>query len=462
MKTFSFIWGEFINLFWDLLSFIQGVLINLKWTLVPKGFSIRGSGDDLSNYFYLLKHQDEWLPRNAVGKAFDGKGYEAYGGEKGKRYLLAFKVIAMGDLNAVDIAQQVHVEILKGCACVSPSECIEFREPLPASHTMEGLYIDDHIVTQILPAKKLRPKSKQFRDEELIANSRSQYARQGIPTSKNKSFDKCDKFVAWGTEVDNKTGRVGAPLQKLRHLSLLISRVLGLTVVSKKLLQGITGLLVHPFTHRRSMMCLLQETFIWVEKLNDGDNKRLPVEVKEELMACALLLPLCHSNIRWTVSCRVGASDASLTHGGRAASLVSPTVANTLYRFAEHKGEHVRLDWEHGAVCPPSEMRQAPSELEQLIRDLPWNQTETCSFAHKQHINVLEARMIHHELKDVVTSSTTSPLRCVLLVDSRAAAGAWSKGRSSAKSLNRILRRALGWSLAGRKTLHMVWVKSRM
>ena len=116
-------------------------------------------------------------------------------------------------------------------------------------------------------------------------------------------------------------------------------------------------------------------------------------------MACTL--PLCHSNIRWTVSCRVGASDASLAHGGRAASLVSPTVANTLYRLAEHKGEHVRLDWEHSAVCPPSEMRQAPSELEQLIQDLPWNQTETCSFAHKQHINVLEAGMIH-----VVTSNT--------------------------------------------------------
>ena len=34
--------------------------------IVPKGFSIRGSGDDLSNYFYLLQHNQQWLPRNAV------------------------------------------------------------------------------------------------------------------------------------------------------------------------------------------------------------------------------------------------------------------------------------------------------------------------------------------------------------------------------------------------------------
>ena len=103
-------------------------------------------------------------------EAFDGEGYEACGGEKGKTYLLSFKVIAMGDLNAVDIVQQVHVEILKDYACMNPSECVEFREPQPASHTMERLYIDDHIVAQILPAKKFRPKSNKVRDVELITS----------------------------------------------------------------------------------------------------------------------------------------------------------------------------------------------------------------------------------------------------------------------------------------------------
>ena len=157
----------------------------LTQLIVPKGFSVRGSGDDLSNYFYLLKHQKDWLPRNTIEKPFDGKGYEAYGGEKGKKYLLSFRVIAMGDLNAVDIAQQVHLEVLKDCACMNEGECIEFKEPLPASHTMEGLYIDDHIVTQVLPSRKNRKKSDKFRDEELINLSRKQYAKHGIPTSKN-------------------------------------------------------------------------------------------------------------------------------------------------------------------------------------------------------------------------------------------------------------------------------------
>ena len=61
----------------------------------------------------------------------------------------------MGDLNAVDLAQQVHLEVLKDCSCINEGECIKFEEPVPASHTMEGLCIDDHIITQVLPAKKV-------------------------------------------------------------------------------------------------------------------------------------------------------------------------------------------------------------------------------------------------------------------------------------------------------------------
>ena len=129
------------------------------------------------------------------------------------------------------------------------------------------------------------------------------------------------------------------------------------------------------------------------------------------------------------------------------------------YRFAEHKGEHVRLDWTHGGLIPESSMSRAPSELEAILGDHPWVSTESCTFAHKQHINILETRMIYRELVDIV-HSCHRPQRCVLVVDSRAAAGAWAKGRSSSRQLNRLLRRSLGWTIAGRKSIHVIWVRS--
>ena len=435
----------------------------LTQIIVPKGHSIRGSGDDLSNYFYLLKHKEEWLPRNTIGQPVSGSLFTRYGCDPKKSYMLSFRVIPMGDTNAVDIAQQTHLEILRDCGTMTAEEVISYRSPLPASDCLEGLYIDDHITVQLVPNRKHRKSQppKKFRDEEIIEASRAQYKELDIPVSEKKQFTKVYSFQAWGTHVDSRSGRVGTPKEKLKQLERLLVAVCQLPRVSQKLLQRTLGLVVHPCMHQRILMSLLQEAYPWVEKLSEKGPSRLPASVREELLTLALTLPLCHANIRWQVSCRVGASDASLAGGGRAATLTTPPIAQTLYRFSIHKGEHVRLDWKKGALCPPSHMSQAPSELEELMMEHTWNTTHKCKFSHRQHINLLEMKMVKAELCDLVHQCPV-PSRHVLLVDSRVCAGAWGKGRSSSRQLNRILRQMVGWTLVGRKSLHLIWVGTTM
>ncbi len=53
--------------------------------------SVRGSADDPQNYFYTLKHLDEWLPRNVVGQAVCGSGFTQYGYE-GEKCIWSFYV----------------------------------------------------------------------------------------------------------------------------------------------------------------------------------------------------------------------------------------------------------------------------------------------------------------------------------------------------------------------------------
>ena len=426
--------------------------------------SIRGSGDDLSNYFfYLLRHQEAWLHRNCVGKPVSGADFKKYGCDPSQKYLLCFTVIPMCDANAVDIAQQTHLEILKEVGTMRDDEAICYRSPLPPKEFFEGLYIDDHIALQITPKKKFRKGKKQklYRDEVVMQDSRGHYKKLGIPTSEKKAFTKEPRFLAWGTEVDSESGRVGTPLYKLKQLRGLLEDVCSLPKVTKKLVQRCLGLVVHPCMHKRIIMCLLQEVYIWVENMHPTQPCKIPNKVREELLCLALTLPLCHANIRRPVSCRVSATDASLDGGGRACTITTPEVSQTLYRYAVHKGEAVRLDWEHGALAPPSEMSPAPPQLEALMNAHVWNTTHKCRFGHRQHINILELKMVKAELVERVQESC-DPGRHVVLVDSRVVAGAYGRGRSSSKQINRVLRQMLGWSLVGMKDIVLIWVQSCM
>ena len=61
-----------------------------------------------------------------------------------------------------------------------------------------------------------------------------------------------------------------------------------------------------------------------------------------------------------------------------------------------------------------------------------------------------------HRMAVPVCASLKAQL--VVLCDSRVIVGAWSKGRSSSRQLNGLLRSCLAWSIAGRKLLCLLWV----
>ncbi|CAE7407977.1 unnamed protein product, partial [Symbiodinium sp. CCMP2592] len=394
--------------------------------------------DDLKKYFYLLKHIPEW------------------------RYVLAFKVVCMGDLNGVDICQQTHVELLRDCGAMRPEHVLEYQSPLPLEPTLEGLYIDDHVVVQITPKKKHRrkdPDPKWNLDETLIGLSRRQYQRLGVPVSLEKRFTKQSKFTAWGTEVCSASGRVGAPQHKLRQLCQLVCRLLRLGRASKKCLQQVVGLFVHPFTHRRLCMSIFSEIYSLIESWPSKGEHKIPKVLAEELLGACLVLPLAATNVRWPVSRRLSSTDASLTGAGRCATRTTSSLSRVLHRAAEHKGERVRLDWATVGIAPLTDMKLPSRHIERLAGLHRWSVTESKPFRKRQHINILELEVIHREYSDLV-SQVKGGLRCVNLTDSRVVLGAVAKGRSSSRNLNRVLRRCLALSLAGQKILYNVWVST--
>lgn len=198
----------------------------LDWCQLPSGpllcqlilerhQSVRASGDDLSNYFYLIKHLESWHTRNCFGKPIKGGRLEGMGLDANTLYLPAFKVVCMGDTNGVDIAQATHEAVLKEAGCLAEADTLIHGRVFPCSDTLEGLYIDDHLAMQVLPKKACRDRIA-FEDERIMKDSRDRYRALNLPRSEKKAFDKAYEFKAWGTSINSQTGRAGAPKENIR------------------------------------------------------------------------------------------------------------------------------------------------------------------------------------------------------------------------------------------------------
>ena len=63
--------------------------------ILDKDSSARGSGDDLSNFFYMLKHNEDWIVRNIVGDAapISGQLLADFGADPEQEYFVALRII---------------------------------------------------------------------------------------------------------------------------------------------------------------------------------------------------------------------------------------------------------------------------------------------------------------------------------------------------------------------------------
>ena len=442
----------------------------LEWCQLPSGpllcqlilekhQSVRASGDDLSNYFYLIRHLETWQSRNCFGTQIRGSRLRDLGLSPSEWYLPAFKVVCMGDTNGVDIAQATHEAILQEAGCLKKSQTLIHGQTFPASDTLEGLYIDDHLAFQIVDTKPNRDRGV-LGDETIMRDSREKYKELNLPRSEKKAFDKSYCFKAWGTSVDSCSGRIGSPTEKLRQIESLTTALLTTGHASKKALQKLIGLYIHPFMHRRECMSVFHHIYVYLENMKEGVVQKLPHHIRDELVAACLLLPVACGNVRWPVSVQISATDASLTGGGRASTVTSRKIAKTLYRFGEKKGEFCKLDWASQCLPPPTSMVRAPDVLVDALMCHAWTPTEELVFRRASHINLLEMEMLKREIQSRVNSGR-GQCRMVNLCDSRVVVGAYAKGRSSSKQLNHLLKKCCAWSIAGDLSVTNIWVDTK-
>jgi len=436
--------------------------------VIEEGETVRGSLDDLSNFFHCLSQAPGATPLNPVGRRWVGAQLNSWGFglhlPRSKAFRACLKVQGMGDHNGPDIAQMTHEAILRRHGCLDVHEQLRFDTSVPIGRTWTGVYIDDKLIVSRLPISQVRQRKATMRDVQLVKAGEAAYeCTEGLSRAVEKEVRFKETFTGWGTEVRGRKGSAGAPRAKRSAICFVLAQLLRYGSADRKMLEKAITQAVHPIMHRREFFCILERTHTFISSLPYGVIVSLPGYVRDEIAGLILALPFCEAQLRWGLGTCVSAVDATPTREGACESKCPKALLQGFYRMAEHKGAYTRIDWnpEHLDSMPPV-IPKPCKEVEELVSCLPWHVTVNRDFKQQHHINVQEMRCLGNEVRRLASSSNGSGIRRVCFSDSMVASGAWAKGRSSSRALNFQLRQSLGWAVLGRVKLVPSWIGTKV
>ena len=373
---------------------------------IPEGKSLRISADDLRNMYHCIPGSSERARSTPVGYAYPAYLFRDWNCWRAELELtdwvfMAWPGLGMGDHNAVDWAQEIHINILKGAGLLSSSHVMRYKHPLPVNDEdyYEGVMIDDRVGLQLYDD----PEGGEIRDPgsfdvEAFRRSDRAYVDCGLERHAGKAKRGVEVATFWGIEVEGKVGLAGPPRHKLGALMVLLLRFALMGLGSHELLDMITGQLAYICSFRRPLMAVLN--FVYRQASCDGVRStpfRISTWARNELAVMAFLLPLSIANLRATYSDTLLASDASLTAAGGVAYKMGTKLTEELWRRVplKLKGQrlldHLSADLKASGFDVDGESEESDGEVDSdneefnalttaspsLEADLFWEETES-------------------------------------------------------------------------------------
>ena len=250
-----------------------GVLPNaacLARVLLKPDEYLRGSGNDLKNFYYNLRLPDNWIRFNSIGRRVPQDLAERYGMDRQTACRLCLRVLGVGDKNGVAIAQATHEAILKSHDLLDPQEVLLFGKPSPKTSAWQGVYIDDLLITHKVKAESSVPLDGSFvpplpvqaddPDVKLVHVAEEAYEKaslEGALRIKPSAMRLTSEHgVPRSMVFKIIQGHAGAPMDMRRQVWLLIATIVKSGWSTKAILQKIVGYTAFIFSFRRELYCL--------------------------------------------------------------------------------------------------------------------------------------------------------------------------------------------------------------
>ncbi|CAE7669804.1 osm1 [Symbiodinium sp. CCMP2592] len=452
----------------------------LRWATLPSGACftrlllepnqyLRGSGDDLRNYYYSLRLPEGWVRYNSVGRRVHPDVVRDHGGDPAVDYRLCFRVLGMGDKNGCCIAQATHEAVLRRHGVLDASTQLVYGQHVPGGDLWEGVYLDDLLVTQkcTMPYEipvdgTFIPPEAQVTDADMQQMQKAElaYLEAGLERAVHKAFRAQTLFKAWGAQVDGIRGTVGAPLDVRQQLWVLLGKLVSGGFASKEVLRKIVGYLAFAFQYRRELYSLMHHLYKYIDRMPQKRWIPIPKHIQDELRSCALHLPFAKCSMRRRLQRQVCATDATPTTGGAVMADVPVELASELWRRTELRGQAVRLDRERDLQLDAT-VPEEPSKFGSVVAEcVHWRIISGYTFRQTSHINLQEARALRRELIKLAADPSWRNSLVVCLNDSNVVVGAFTKGRSSSYRLNGILRGLVPHLVLANLGVGLIWIET--
>jgi len=309
------------------------------------------SSEDVRCFFYTMAVPSHWwkymgfnkeVPQSCLPDQLQGR--EVY---------LAAKVLPMGFLNSVSLAQHVHRNLAlwsgeqdsESQGHNPPENEVRKDRSLTTGNPSWRIYLDNYDLLEKVQALGINQEGTL---SPSVLALRNEYERWEVPRNIKKSVSRGLKAEVQGAQVDGEEG-VAYPRESkmLKYLGAALALVQQ-SCVSQKQLQVVCGGLVYFSMFRRPLLGCLNSIWGFIESFNQGPagKRPFPNQCKLELLRLLALIPLARLDFRTPFHDQVTCSDASSSGGGICASQALTQWGNTVLQ-GKLRGELPELRQEH-------------------------------------------------------------------------------------------------------------------
>ena len=297
-------------------------IAGLSGFLLDAGEVVLLSSEDIRCFFYLFQVPSQWRRFLGFNKLVPDTMVSAH--LHGRDCVLVARVLPMGFLNSVSIAQHVHRNVVKWAAMAGIGGEHEMRKdkPLSSGSRLYRVYLDNFDLLE-RSERALADKIKGG-VAEAVEQVRGMYESLGLPRHPKKSVQRAVRGEVQGALLDGEAGYAIPKPEKVQVYCKLADELIRRGQCTLRELQVVCGGFIYICMFRRALLCCLNEVFVHMQRF-EGEapvvRLALPWAVKVELSRFITLVPFGQMDFRAPIDGVVTCSDASTSGGGACSSL---------------------------------------------------------------------------------------------------------------------------------------------